>query len=188
MHHIDLNTINKEEEAIKGQTASSTAPGAEFNPISRDIPANRMADQNGWFAVPRALIDLFLPHLKDTELRVLLVVLRATRGWQARRESGEANRSGSKTGTYVWQTDQGHKRRDWITHRQLCQRTGRASAAVSGAVDALVRAGLLVVEDAAGTPLGTPQARRRALGRLYYRAGMFRLSHRHGSSSVPSDT
>ena len=49
--------------------------------------------------------------------------------------------------------------------------TGRGSEAVSGAIDALVRSGLLVVEDAAGRALATPAERRRHLGRLYYRAG-----------------
>jgi hypothetical protein len=96
-----------------------------------------------------------MPQLKDTELRVLLVVLRQTWGWKA-------DRSG---------VDGSHKRRDWLSHRQLCRRTGRGSDAVSGAVASLTAAGHIVVEDASANPLPTPEARRRHLGRLYFRPG-----------------
>lgn len=106
-----------------------------------------------WHPVPNRLTDEVLPRLKDTELRVLLIVVRATWGWRSAPGKGQ------------------RKRRDWLSHGQLCRRTGRGSVAVSGAVDGLVRAGLLVVEDAAGQPLATPAQRRRHLGRLYYQAG-----------------
>jgi hypothetical protein len=103
----------------------------------------------GTVPVPNALFDDLLPTLKDTELRVLLIVLRATAGWRDRKGRAKA--------------------RDWISHRQLVKRTGRRSAAVSGAVDRLVRRGLLIVEDSAGRALATPQERRRHLGRLFFR-------------------
>ena len=105
--------------------------------------------------VPNGLLDRWLPTLRDTELRVLLVVCRATCGFRAGPEAGMRAR----------------KRRDWLSHRQLVARTGRASAAVSRAVEALARNGLLVVEDAAGNPLMTAAERRRHLGQLYYRIG-----------------
>ena len=108
-----------------------------------------------WHPVPVRLVDEVMPHLRDTELRVLLVVLRQTWGWQASPLAGD------------WR----HKRRDWISHRQLCRRTGRGSDAVSGAVASLTTAGLIVVEDAGGTSLATPEERRRCLGRLYFRPG-----------------
>ncbi len=106
----------------------------------------------GFLRVPNRVIDTHLPGLRDTELRVLLVVLRQTLGWQ-----------GEQAGTY--------KARDWISHGAMCRRTGRAGAAVSAAVDALVRQNLIVVEDALGKSLPTTEARRRHLGRLFYRAG-----------------
>jgi hypothetical protein len=99
--------------------------------------------------VPNALFDDLLPTLRDTELRVLLVVVRQTAGWRDRKGRAKA--------------------RDWISHGQLVQRTGRRSEAVSGAIDRLVRRGLLVVEDSAGTALATPEQRRRHLGRLFFR-------------------
>jgi hypothetical protein len=100
-----------------------------------------------------------MPRLKDTELRVLLVVLRQTWGWKT---DGTETSPGRRT-----------KRRDWLSHNQLCQRTGRSSDAVSGAVASLTAAGLIVVEDAGGHPLRTPEERRRCLGRLYFRPGAF---------------
>ncbi len=108
-----------------------------------------------WHPVPLRLVDEVMPTLKDTELRVLLVILRATWGWRANRIAGDGK----------------HKRRDWLSHSQLRRRTGRGSDAVSGAVASLTAAGLIVVEDAGGSPLATPEERRRSLGRLYFRLG-----------------
>jgi len=91
------------------------------------------------------LVDDLLPGLKDTELRLLLVVLRQTllRG----------------------------KRFDWLASRQLKERTGRASEAVSAAIDALVTRGLLEVRNGQGRLLSTPRERRREQGRLFFRLG-----------------
>lgn len=114
-----------------------------------------MSKEAGWHPVPVRLVDEVMPDLRDTELRVLLVVLRQTWGWRADRLAG----SGA------------HKRRDWLSHRQLCRRTGRGSDAVSAAVASLTAAGLIVVEDGGGRPLAMPEERRRCLGRLYFRPG-----------------
>jgi hypothetical protein len=117
-----------------------------------------------WHPVPLRLVDEVMPRLRDTELRVILVVLRQTWGWRAdRSDEGKHKQEEKPKGK--------HKRRDWLSHRQLCRRTGRGSDAVSGAVASLVEAGLLVVEDAGGTALATPEERRRCLGRLYFRPG-----------------
>jgi hypothetical protein len=106
----------------------------------------------GVVPVPNSLVDEVLPTLRDTELRVLLVVLRQTWGWRD-----------VTTGK--------HKARDWLTSGQLQRRTGRAGEAVSSAVDGLVRRGLIVVEDAWGRPLATAEERRRHLGKLYFKPG-----------------
>ncbi len=100
--------------------------------------------------VPNELLDRVMPTLRDTELRVLLVVIRQTLGWQ----------DGPKTSQ--------RKPKDWLTQSQLMRRTGRASGAVARAVDALVKAGLINVSNRAGTLLRTPAERRRHLSRLYY--------------------
>ncbi len=105
--------------------------------------------------VPNVLFDDLLPTLKDTEVRVLLVVLRATLGW--RDKEGRT------------------KTRDWLSHAQLVRRTGRGSEAVSSAVGVLVRRGLIVVETSGGIPLQTAPERRRHLGRLYFRPTLERV-------------
>ncbi len=118
-----------------------------------------------WHPVPLRLVDEVMPRLRDTELRVMLVVLRQTWGWRADRSvaDGKHKQEEKHAGKHKWW--------DWLSHRQLCRRTGRGSDAVSGAVASLVTAGLLVVEDAGGTVLATPEERRRCLGRLYFRPG-----------------
>ena len=121
---------------------------------------NDSGNGGGTTPVPNRLLDLVMPGLRDSELRVLLVVVRQTLGWQA--SPGAAQR----------------KERDWLTQSQLMRRTGRASEAVARAVDGLVRGGLIDVLDRTGTPLTTPAERRRHLGRLYYRL-------RPGADAVP---
>jgi len=118
-------------------------------------------DEGGTTPVPNRLLDRVMPGLRDSELRVLLVVVRQTLGWQA--------------GPHPSQ----RKERDWLTQSQLMRRTGRASEAVASAVDSLVRGGLIDVLDRDGTPLTTPAERRRHLGRLYYRL-------RPGANAVPA--
>ena len=117
----------------------------------------------GAVPIPNTLFDAMLPTLKDTELRVLLIVLRQTIG--RRDKQGRA------------------KSRDWLSHAQLVKRTGRGSDAVSSAIAALVRRGLIQTETSTGTPLGSPAERRRYLGRLYFRAS---LGENLGKSGDPS--
>lgn len=103
---------------------------------------------SGAVPVPNAVFDHLMPTLGDTELRVYLVVLRQTIGWS---HGGNAP-----------------KRRDWLSSSQLMRRTGRGSEAVSKAIDALVRRGLIRVEDVGGNELPTPQARRNHSGGLHF--------------------
>lgn len=105
----------------------------------------------GTTPVPTALLDKVMPKLRDTELRVLLVVVRQTLGWQVGKDP------------YL------RKERDWLTQSQLMRRTGRASGAVARAVDVLVRHDLIDVLNEGGCLLNTPAERRRCLGKLYYR-------------------
>ena len=98
---------------------------------------------------PSRLIDDVMPLLSDTEWRLLCVIARQTLGW----EDGQG----------------GRKREDWLTQSQLKARTGRASEAVSRAIEGLVQKGLIQVCSEAGEILATPQARRRCPGRLLFR-------------------
>jgi hypothetical protein len=125
----------------------------------------------GALLLSNALIDDVMPALRDTELRVLLVVLRQTLGRREPRGDG------------TWAA----RRRDWLSHAQLRRRTGRGSEAVSAAIAALVERGFIVVEDAAGVPLATTAERRRALSRLYFRPGdmwITALASRNGNAKT----
>jgi len=97
--------------------------------------------------VPNILLDTLMPELTDTELRVVLVVVRQTLGWAA---------------------GDGRKVRDWISHRQLMAKTGRESAAISRSVERLVQKRILVAEGEDGQPLTTPSERRAVRGRVYF--------------------
>lgn len=107
-----------------------------------------MAERRGWCPVPNEILDRLLPNLKDTELRVLLIVCRATLG---RRDSLTGKR----------------RRRDWLSHAQLTRRTGRSGAAVSRALSSLVGAGFLRAETEEGKELPTARERRAHRGRIY---------------------
>lgn len=110
--------------------------------------------------VPNVLVDTWMPRLSDTELRVLLVVTRQTFGFQAGGKTSGFQEKGKGASA--------RRARDWITHSQLKLKTGRASAAVSHAVDGLMKKGLLCVCTADGRSLQTPQERRRYPGKLYF--------------------
>lgn len=92
-----------------------------------------------------SVIDRQLPTLSDTELRVLLVVVRQTLGRG--------------------------KERDWLARSQIVSRTGRSPASVSRAVEALIQKRLIVAEDGSGQSCSTPQSRRALQSRLYFRCG-----------------
>jgi hypothetical protein len=101
-------------------------------------------------AFPNVLLDQVMPSLKDTEWRLLCVIVRQTEGWS---QNGKP------------------KARDWMSQRQLMQKTGRNSAALSAALRQLVGRGLVEAQTASGEPLDTPQARRRHRGAIYYAVG-----------------
>ena len=43
-----------------------------------------VSPRGGSVCVPNSVLDALMPTLRDTELRVLLVVIRQTLGWQER--------------------------------------------------------------------------------------------------------
>ena len=99
-------------------------------------------------AIPNVLIDEVMPTLKDTEWRLLCVIARQTIGWV----DGNGKR----------------KQRDWMSQSQLITKTGRNSAALSAALDVLVRENLIECQAENGELLDTPQQRRRHRGRVYF--------------------
>ena len=106
-------------------------------------------------AIPNILIDEVMPTLKDTEWRLLCVIARQTLGW--------SEKNGKR------------KPRDWMSQSQLIARTGRNSAALSAALDVLVRENLIECQAENGESLLTPQKRRQHRGRVYFSLALARI-------------
>lgn len=110
-------------------------------------PEVLLSEIGAFVPFPSALLDAQMPKLKDTEWRLLCVIVRQTLGWQR---------------------GKGRKKRDWMTQKQLIARTGRNSAALSAALDALVRKNLVECHDSDGELLLSKQQRRQHRGRIYF--------------------
>lgn len=98
--------------------------------------------------MPNLFIDRLMPLLKDTEWRVLCVIVRQTIGWLG--------------------TDGKAKTSDWITRSQFMERTGRHSEAISEAITSLIDKRLIRASDETGHLLSQPSQRRNARGRIQY--------------------
>lgn len=72
-----------------------------------------------WTKVPNVLFDKVIPHLKDTELRILLILIRQTSGWHRDNQT------------------------IMLTYRTLMARSGRGHDAVSRALRTLRDLGLI---------------------------------------------
>lgn len=77
--------------------------------------------------VPNHILDIFLGTLKEVELKVLLVIVRQTIGW--------------------------NKPSDWIATSQLCRKTGACKKAVLKAAKALAAQGLVRTTRQDGVPV-----------------------------------
>jgi phage replication O-like protein O len=119
-------------------------------PLAQKMPAPESSKPANYTRLPNYLVDHVMPRLRDTEWRIVLVVLRQTIGW----------RSASPTGRRL---------RDWLTQSQLKRRTGRGSEAISHAIRSLIERGLLIAENSRGQSLATTRQRRTLHDRIYYR-------------------
>ncbi len=102
--------------------------------------------------LPNRLVDHHLKSLSESELKVLLVILRRTLGMVDRDNSTQ------------------RKDRAWISQKLFMVITGLSNRAVSSAIDALVQKGLVTVTDVEGTLLASAVSRK-AASRLYYALG-----------------
>ena len=89
--------------------------------------------------------------MSDTELRIVLVVTRATLGWELDSETGM------------------RKQEDWLSHYQLKERTGRGSASISAAIASCIKKEWIEARDISGKILDTKA--KRAGKRIFYRLG-----------------
>jgi hypothetical protein len=110
----------------------------------------REEDPSHFTPFPNWLIDEVMPYVRDTEFRILVIIARQTLGWL-----------NPHTGK--------RKQMDWLTQSQLKRRTGRASEAISHAIEVLVRRGFIEVVDNSGKIFRSAKERRRCTKNLYYR-------------------
>lgn len=100
--------------------------------------------------VPNIVFDYYLKELKLAELKILLVIIRQTFGWQD-------NYTKSK-----------RKERDWISGSQLVLKTGSSKRAINEAIQTLVQKKLIEVLSFSGDVLDAPE-KRRGQQKLFYR-------------------
>lgn len=100
----------------------------------------------GWTPFPNRLLDDAMPRLRDTEWRLLCVIVRETIG---RRDA-----------------DGQRQKRAWLSQYLLKKKTGRESEAISRAVDVLCRSRLIEARDSYGLVMESSRARRLYQGRM----------------------
>jgi hypothetical protein len=100
--------------------------------------------------VPNAVFDAHLKNLKLAELKVLLVIIRQTFGWEDKRTRSE------------------RKELDWISNSQLTQKSGCSPRAINEAIQGLVGKNLIDVLSYDGLTLDTPE-KRRGQQKLFFR-------------------
>lgn len=113
--------------------------------------------------IPNTLFDTYLPQLKESELKILLVVMRQTYGW-----------IDTKTGN--------RKTRDRISRTQFMQKTGLSCKIVSKAIKSLAGKELLIITDQTGNLLHNAEERK---GK-YYIYYSFKLGHIKTEANVHS--
>lgn len=113
--------------------------------------------------VPNTLFDIYLSTLKESELKILLVVLRQTNGW-----------IDIKTGK--------RKTRDRISRTQFMQKTGLSRKIVSLAIKGLLQKGLLTITDQSGNLLHLSEDRK-GKNYIFYAS---KLGHILSTTSVHS--
>jgi hypothetical protein len=100
--------------------------------------------------VPNAVFDVYLKELKLAELKVLLIIIRHTLGWEDKRTKSE------------------RKELDWISNSQLALQTGSSGRAINEAIQTLVQKKLIDVLSFSGKILDSPE-KRRGQQKLFYR-------------------
>jgi hypothetical protein len=99
--------------------------------------------------VPNTLFDRYLRELKLAELKVLLIIIRQTLGWEDKKTKTE------------------RKELDWISGSQLVMKTGCSKRTINSAIEILMQKKLINVLSESGAFLDTPE-KRRGQQKLFY--------------------
>jgi hypothetical protein len=100
--------------------------------------------------VPNVVFDTYLKELKLAELKVLLIIIRQTLGWEDKRTKSE------------------RKEIDWISGSQIALKTGSSPRAINDAIHVLVEKNLITVFSSSGELLDTP-SKRKGQPKLFFR-------------------
>jgi len=100
---------------------------------------------------PNVIFNGLMRKMNDTEFRIVMLVVRATLGWEADKETGM------------------RKVEDWISSKQLKEKTGRQSGAISKAIDKCVEEGWIEARDKNGNILDSKGKRKGK--NIYFRLG-----------------
>ena len=105
-----------------------------------------MYQQTTYF--PNTLVDTHLPNLTESEIKMILVIIRQTNGWVDK-----------KTGL--------RKTRDRISHGQFMKKTGLCRRVISKTLQNLVSKGLIQVTCQYGNSLHRPEDRK-GITKMFY--------------------
>ncbi len=97
---------------------------------------------------PNTLVDTHLPNLTESEIKMILVIIRQTNGWIDKRTSLR-------------------KTRDRISHGQFMQKTGLCRKVISKTIKTLVQKDLISITDQYGNLLSNA-VDRKGVTRIFY--------------------
>ena len=100
--------------------------------------------------VPNILLDTHLPQLTESELKILLTIIRQTYGWYIKRTKSR-------------------KKRARISHYRFIQKTGLSRRVITKVIKSLLEKKLITITDLEGQSLNDPK-KRKGQPYLYYTA------------------
>ena len=119
---------------------------------------------------PNILFDQLLRELNNSELKILLVIIRQTYGW-------------------IYNKTNGRKERDRISHSQFILKTGLSRRIISETIKSLSQKNLIEITDSSGNSL-INASERKGQYRIYYSSRLETIQSLHilNNTSANNDT
>ncbi len=109
----------------------------------------RVMQPTGYTKVSDLLIDIWLPHLSEAELKILIIITRQTVGW--------------------------NKQQDRISHQQFKKKSGLSARSITSAIESLSSRNFIKISDKHGSILSANERRFKAS--IYYQVTDFTDIH-----------
>lgn len=116
---------------------------------------------------PNILFDILLKELNNSELKILLIIIRQTDGWIDK-----------KTGR--------RKDQDRITYSQFIKKTGLSRRIISNTINSLYQKRLITIIDSSGNVLTKPEQRKGKVD-IYYSSLLEHMQSLHISTSAKTN-